>query len=38
MCVRAVVRLSRLKYVPETITVELSKTDPYRHKALRKVR
>lgn len=37
MCIRAVVRLDRLKYGPETITVELSKSDPYRHKALRKV-
>lgn len=37
LCVRAVIRLSRLRYGPETITVELSKTDPYRHKALRQV-
>lgn len=37
MCIRAVVRLGRLKFGPETITVELSKSDPYRHKALRTV-
>ncbi len=37
LCVRAVIRLNRLKYIPERVTIELSKSDPYRLKALRKV-
>lgn len=37
LCIRAVIRFTHLKYGPETITVELSRTDPYGHKCLRKV-
>lgn len=31
------VRLKRLKFIPEPISIEVAKTDPYRIKNLRKV-
>lgn len=37
LCVRAMVRLKRLKYTPEPLSVDIAKNDPYRIKTLRKV-
>ncbi|XP_054280800.1 phosphorylase b kinase gamma catalytic chain, skeletal muscle/heart isoform isoform X1 [Macrosteles quadrilineatus] len=37
MVVRAVVRISRLRYTPEPLSVECSRGDPYKIKVLRKV-
>ena len=36
--VRAAVRIQRLKYTPEALSVSVAIMDPYRLKALRKVR
>lgn len=37
LCVRAMVRISRLRYTPEPLSVACSRGDPYRIKILRKV-
>lgn len=37
LCVRAVIRLKRLKFTPEPLSVDIAKMDPYRIKTLRKV-
>lgn len=37
LCVRAVIRLKRLKFTPEPLSIEIAQTDPYRMKTLRKV-
>lgn len=37
LCVRAMVRLKRLKYTPEPLSIDVAKNDPYRIKTLRKV-
>ncbi|GAB6030229.1 hypothetical protein CHUAL_005905 [Chamberlinius hualienensis] len=37
LCVRAVVRIKRLKFTPEPLSVEVAMMDPYRIKALRKM-
>lgn len=37
LCVRAMVRIRRLKVTPEPLSVEVARVDPYRIKALRKV-
>lgn len=37
LAVRCAVRLSRLRYTPETLSLDVARTDPYRMKALRKL-
>ncbi|GFS38609.1 hypothetical protein NPIL_572631 [Nephila pilipes] len=37
LCVRAMIRLKRLKYTPEPLSIDIAKMDPYRVKTLRKV-
>ncbi|XP_059478741.1 phosphorylase b kinase gamma catalytic chain, skeletal muscle/heart isoform isoform X3 [Neocloeon triangulifer] len=37
LCVRAVVRIKRLKYTPEPLSISVAQDDPYRIKSLRKV-
>lgn len=37
LCIRAMVRLKRLKYCPEPLSVDVACSDPYRIKTLRKV-
>ncbi|XP_022253487.1 phosphorylase b kinase gamma catalytic chain, skeletal muscle/heart isoform-like isoform X2 [Limulus polyphemus] len=37
LCVRAIVRLKRLKYTPEPLSIEVARNYPYRIKTLRKV-
>ncbi|XP_064459520.1 phosphorylase b kinase gamma catalytic chain, skeletal muscle/heart isoform-like isoform X1 [Ornithodoros turicata] len=37
LCVRALIRIRRLKYTPEPLSLEIARTDPYRIKTLRKV-
>ncbi|XP_023220436.1 phosphorylase b kinase gamma catalytic chain, skeletal muscle/heart isoform-like [Centruroides sculpturatus] len=37
LCIRAMVRLKRLKYCPEPLSVDVASSDPYRIKTLRKV-
>ncbi|KAF8795325.1 Phosphorylase b kinase gamma catalytic chain like protein [Argiope bruennichi] len=37
LCVRAMIRLKRLKYTPEPLSIDIAKMDPYRLKTLRKV-
>ncbi|CAB3364421.1 Hypothetical predicted protein [Cloeon dipterum] len=37
LCVRAVVRIRRLKYTPEPLSIAVAQVDPYRIKSLRKV-
>lgn len=37
LCVRAMVRISRLRYTPEPLSMSYSRGDPYRIKILRKV-
>ena len=37
MCVRAIVRLKRLKYTPEPLSLTIARIDPYKVKALRRV-
>lgn len=37
VCVRAVVRIKRLRYTPEPLSMEVARVDPYRIKVLRKV-
>ncbi|XP_069677639.1 phosphorylase b kinase gamma catalytic chain, skeletal muscle/heart isoform isoform X4 [Periplaneta americana] len=36
VCVRAVVRIKRLRYTPEPLSMEVARVDPYRIKVLRK--
>ncbi|KAG8238871.1 hypothetical protein J437_LFUL017673 [Ladona fulva] len=38
LCVRAMVRLKKLRFTPEPLSVAVAQVDPYRVKALRKVR
>lgn len=37
MCVRAVIRIQRLRFTPEPVSLAVTRVDPYRIKALRKV-
>ncbi|KAK8731710.1 hypothetical protein OTU49_007436 [Cherax quadricarinatus] len=37
MCVRAVIRIQRLRFTPEPVSLAITRVDPYRIKALRKV-
>lgn len=37
LCVRAMVRIRRLRFTPEPLSVEVAQVDPYRIKVLRKV-
>jgi phosphorylase kinase gamma subunit len=37
LVVRAMVRLQRLKYTPEPLSLDTARTDPYRIKLLRKI-
>lgn len=37
LAVRCAVRLSRLRYTPETLSLDVARSDPYRMKALRKL-
>lgn len=37
MVVRAAVRISRMRYTPEPLSLEVSRNDPYKIKVLRKV-
>lgn len=37
LCVRAVIRIQRLRYTPEPVSLAVTRVDPYRVKALRKV-
>ncbi|UYV60468.1 PHKG1 [Cordylochernes scorpioides] len=37
LCVRAMVRIKRLRFTPEPLSVDIAMIDPYRIKALRKV-
>ncbi|XP_067137502.1 phosphorylase b kinase gamma catalytic chain, liver/testis isoform [Centruroides vittatus] len=37
LCIRAMVRLKRLKHCPEPLSVDVASSDPYRIKTLRKV-
>ncbi|XP_071547467.1 phosphorylase b kinase gamma catalytic chain, skeletal muscle/heart isoform isoform X3 [Panulirus ornatus] len=37
LCVRAVIRIQRLRFTPEPVSLAVTRVDPYRIKALRKV-
>ncbi|XP_049838746.1 phosphorylase b kinase gamma catalytic chain, skeletal muscle/heart isoform isoform X7 [Schistocerca gregaria] len=37
LCVRAIVRIQRLRFTPEPLSMEVARVDPYRIKVLRKV-
>ncbi|KAK8405037.1 hypothetical protein O3P69_001545 [Scylla paramamosain] len=37
LCVRSVIRIQRLRYTPEPVSLAVTRVDPYRVKALRKV-
>jgi phosphorylase kinase gamma subunit len=37
LCVRAMIRIQRLRYTPEPLDIEEALRDPYRVKVLRKV-
>lgn len=37
LCVRALVRIRRLRYTPEPLSLNIARTNPYRIKTLRKV-
>ncbi|CAL4058929.1 unnamed protein product, partial [Meganyctiphanes norvegica] len=37
MCVRSMIRIQRLRYTPEPVSLAVTRIDPYRIKALRKV-
>ena len=37
LCVRAVIRIQRLRYTPEPVSLAVTRVDPYKVKALRKV-
>lgn len=37
LCVRAMIRIQRLRYTPEPLNIEEALRDPYRVKVLRKV-
>ncbi|XP_042871538.1 phosphorylase b kinase gamma catalytic chain, skeletal muscle/heart isoform-like isoform X1 [Penaeus japonicus] len=37
MCVRAVIRIQRLRFTPEPVSLAVTRVDPYKVKALRKV-
>jgi hypothetical protein len=37
LCVRAMVRIRRLRYTPEPLSMDVARVDPYRIKVLRKV-
>lgn len=37
LCIRALIRIRRLRYTPEPLSLEIARTDPYRIKTLRKV-
>ncbi|RXG70114.1 Phosphorylase b kinase gamma catalytic chain, skeletal muscle/heart isoform [Armadillidium vulgare] len=37
MCVRAMIRIKRLRYTPEPLSLAITRVDPYKVKALRKV-
>src|SRR5438477_21286 len=37
LCVRCIVRIQRLKFTPEPISVDTAASDPYRIKSFRKV-
>ena len=38
LCVRSMVRIRRLKLTPESLSISVARRDPYRMKAVRKVR
>jgi hypothetical protein len=38
LCVRAMVRIRRLRFTPEPLSMDVARVDPYRIKVLRKVR
>jgi len=38
LCVRAMVRIQRLRFTPEALSLATTRIDPYRLKALRKAR
>jgi len=37
LCVRAMVRIKRLRFTPEPLSMDVAQVDPYRIKVLRKV-
>jgi phosphorylase kinase gamma subunit len=37
LCVRAMVRIKRLRFTPEPLSMDVAQVDPYRIKMLRKV-